>query len=63
MHASRRIVPEWQHLAAGDRVADYGFSKDDYFDVVEVSPPYALVYKSERYGTVFTWAILLEGGG
>lgn len=58
--ASRAVEPQWQGLAAGDRVADYGASRDDYFDVVAVDRPRALVYKSERYGAVFTWALLLR---
>ncbi|RVX71267.1 hypothetical protein B0A52_04841 [Exophiala mesophila] len=58
--ASRSIQPRWQTLAVGDRVPDYGFSADDYFDVVSLEPPKCLVYKSERYGTVFTWALLLH---
>lgn len=61
---SRRVQQQWQTLAVGDRVADYGTSDDDYFDVVLIEPPTALVYKSERYGTVFTWALLChEHGG
>lgn len=58
--ASRTINPEWQDLAPGDRVEDYGFGKEEFFDVVSVSSPSALVYKSERLGTVFTWALLLH---
>lgn len=58
--ASRTVEPKWQGLAVGDRVADYGMSKDDYFDVVAVDPPRALVYRSERYGAVYTWALLLR---
>lgn len=58
--ASRVINREWQTLAVGDRVADYGFSKDDYFDVAAVNHEKALVYRSERYGCLFTWALLLR---
>lgn len=58
--ASRSVESRWQTLAVGDRVPDYGFSADDYFDVVRLERPNCLVYKSERYGTVFTWALLLH---
>lgn len=56
--ASRRIEDKWQNLVVGDRVDDYGTSKDDYFDVVAIDRPNSLVYKSERYGTVFTWTLM-----
>lgn len=39
---------------------DYGFSKDDYFNVVAIEPERFLVYRSERYGCLFTWALLLR---
>ncbi|KAM0723952.1 hypothetical protein Q7P37_000943 [Cladosporium fusiforme] len=58
--ASRAINPNWQSLAVGDRVDDYGFSKDDYFDVARLEPGRTLVYRSERYGCLFTWALLLR---
>jgi hypothetical protein len=62
--AARHINPEWQRLSAGDRVLDYGFGGDeDVFDVALVEEARALVYRSERYGTVFTWALLLEPAG
>lgn len=60
MHASRRINTAWTDLRVGDRVDDYGFDSKDYFDVAEVVPNHALVYKSERYGTIFTWTILVN---
>lgn len=58
--ASRAINPKWQALSVGDRVADYGFSKDDYFDVAVIEPERALVYRSDRYGCHFAWALLLH---
>lgn len=59
--ASRRINPDWQRLQIGDRVLDYGFDKEqDVFDVALIEEPRALVYRSDRYGTTFTWALLLE---
>lgn len=58
--ASRRIEEQWQTLAKGDRIADYGVGQDDYFDVVEVEPPNVIVFRSERYGCSFSWALLLH---
>lgn len=58
--AARHIGRQWQNLQVGDRVEDYGTSKDDYFDVMAMEKDKSLVYKSERYGTVFSWAILLH---
>jgi hypothetical protein len=57
--AARTTQPRWQSLAVGDRVDDYG-GKDEYFDVVAIQPPNVLVYQSERYGTRFSWALLLS---
>jgi len=56
--ASRTIESKWQSLAVGDRIDDYG-GKNEYFDVVSINAPHCLVYKSERFGTQFSWAILL----
>lgn len=62
--ASRTINSEWQKLQVGDRVADYGFDKNDYFDVVHIDHQNTtLVYKSERLGTVFTWALIVNSVG
>ncbi|WPH04267.1 Hypothetical protein R9X50_00715600 [Acrodontium crateriforme] len=59
--ASRTIEDRWQHLKVGDRVDDYGFdAKEDYFDVVTVDSPNALIYRSDRYGAKFTWSLLLH---
>ena len=61
MHASRQIKPAWTQLRVGDKVEDYGFDpKEDFFEIMDIVPNQALVYKSERYGTVFTWAILVD---
>jgi hypothetical protein len=59
--ATRQIEPQWQSLAIGDRVADYGLDeKEDYFDVVKLESEHALVYRSDRYGASFSWALLLH---
>lgn len=59
-HASRTINPAWQQLQVGDRVADYGFDKDDYFDVAYVDRQKTiLVFQSERLGTIFTWSLIV----
>lgn len=57
---ARRIEQQWQKLQIGDRIEDYGTSKDDYFDVIAMEKDKSLVYKSERYSTQFSWAILLH---
>ena len=38
---------------------DYGFSADDYFIVSEVQPERALVYRTDRYGALFSWSLIL----
>ena len=57
--ATRQVQTQWQHLNVGDRVPDYGFS-DDFFIVESIEAPNFLVYRSERYGCQFTWALLLR---
>lgn len=58
------INPEWQALKVGDKVPDYGVRKkggDEYhLEVAQVESQRALVYKGERLGMTFTWALLLE---
>lgn len=56
--ASRVILPKWQSLQVGSKVPDYG--KDEYFDVTQIDEPRSLVYVTERFGTRFTWALLLR---
>ena len=60
--ALRVIAPEFQHVAVGDRVADYG--REGWFEARVVDPPHALVWGSER-GTELhvTWALVLEPDG
>jgi hypothetical protein len=57
--AARRIHPQWQHLAVGERVPDYG-SRDEWLEAVTIEAPTTLVYRSERRGTTFTWSLLLN---
>lgn len=59
--ATREIKNEWQTLAVGDRIPDYGFNAiEDVFDVAILEEQKSIVFTSDRYGTSFTWAILLE---
>ena len=67
IHAARQINPAWTALKVGDVVPDYGFSEADFFVVSEIvefdvegQEGKALVYKSERYGTVFSWSIIVR---
>jgi hypothetical protein len=55
---ARRIESKWQHLSVGERVPDYG-GRDEWLEVVTIEAPSALVYRSERRGTSFTWSLLL----
>ncbi|POS73229.1 hypothetical protein DHEL01_v208374 [Diaporthe helianthi] len=62
------IVPKWQTLKVGDSVPDYGLGttgKDKKesghsIEVAMIESDRALVYKGERAGVTFTWALLLE---
>jgi hypothetical protein len=64
--SSRRasVVIEARHqgLVVGDRIPDYG-GRDEYLEVVLLDPPRALVYRSERRGRPFSWALLLTQVG
>lgn len=67
------IVPKFQTLKVGDSVPDYGLgpgSKKDSagegghnIEVALIESDRALVYKGERAGVNFTWALLLETPG
>jgi hypothetical protein len=43
-----RLLPEYQHVVAGDLIAD-GPEYASYFRVVRVDPPHAIVYRSIRH--------------
>lgn len=58
MRAVRTIIPEYQDLAVGERVPDYG-GRNEYLEVSALQPSQHIVYVTERYGTRFTWAIVL----
>lgn len=57
---SRTIHPAWQALQPGDRVEDYkmGMGDGEFFNVASIDPPTALVYVTQRLGTVFTWTLM-----
>jgi hypothetical protein len=60
--ALRVIAPEFQHVAVGDRVADFG--REGWFEARVVDPPHALVWGSERRTDLHvTWAFVLEPAG
>jgi hypothetical protein len=45
--SARRIDEQWQALAAGDHIPDWG-AGDPTFELVSIDPPHALVYRSNR---------------
>ena len=57
--AARHVDSQWQHLAVGDCVPDCG-GRDGWLEAAMIDAPSALVYRSERRGTAFTWALLLS---
>ena len=60
--AATRIDARWQGLAVGDRIPDYG-GRDAEFEVAAIERPHALVYRSERHGARFSWALVLDEHG
>lgn len=54
--ALRELEPRWLSVAPGAVVPDWGGS----FTAVVVNPPHALVYRSERGRTGFSWALVLD---
>lgn len=57
---SRTVESKWQKLTPGERIANYGFSRNDYSVVDRVIEPHTIVLRSKRYGSEFTWALLLR---
>jgi Polyketide cyclase / dehydrase and lipid transport len=60
--AARALDHRWQALAVGERIPDYG-GRDAWLEVVSIDPPRSLVYRSERRGARFSWALILEPAG
>ncbi len=62
--AARDVLAQWQGLAVGDVVPDWG-GIHATFEVLEIEPGRHLVYGSTRGRTELTWAIVLrpQGGG
>jgi hypothetical protein len=56
--AARDIRPDWQRLAAGDVIPDYG-GRDETFEVAAIEPGSVLVYRSVRGRLNVTWSITL----
>jgi hypothetical protein len=57
--AARSLNPAWLGLRAGDVVPDYG-GRNATFQVAQITPPAALVYRSHRGPTSLTWSLSLE---
>ena len=57
--AQRVIDPRWQHLEIGEAIPDYG-GRDATLEVAILEEPRTLVYRSERHGALFSWALILE---
>ena len=58
--AARTIDPRWQTLSVGERIPDYG-GREATLEVAILDPPSALVYRTERHGTAFSWALIVRG--
>jgi len=56
--AIRVVDPQWQGLAVGDVVPDWG-GKHETFEVLELVPEKSIVYGSRRGRTDLTWTITL----
>ncbi len=56
--AARRLEDRWHGLRVGDRIPDYG-GRNAHLEVARIEPPQLLVYRDERRGTPFSWAISL----
>jgi hypothetical protein len=60
--AARSLNLAWLRLEAGDVVPDYG-GRNETFQVALITPPAALVYRSQRGRTSLTWSLVLEPAG
>lgn len=57
--ALRIIEERYQHLEVGDTIPDYG-GRQAQLELVELDFPRALIYRDERRGAQFSWAITLK---
>ena len=60
--ALRVLDARWLGLRVGDVIPDYG-GRDATFEVAQIDPPTALVYRSRRGRTDVTWSITLVATG
>lgn len=56
--ALHRIDGAFQQLVVGDRIPDYG-GRDAHLEVARIEPPHLLIYRDQRRGAPFSWAISL----
>jgi len=56
--AIRYVDPQWQGLAVGDVVPDWG-GKNETFEALAIEPGRSIVYGSRRGATDLTWTITL----
>jgi hypothetical protein len=56
--ATREVQPQWQGLAVGDVIPDYG-GPEEFFEAVAIEAPRLIVYRSERGSMQVSWAITL----
>jgi hypothetical protein len=57
--AARAVLPDWQRLAVGDVIPDWG-GRDATFEVVDLDPTRHLVHRSTRGHTEISWAIVMS---
>ncbi len=55
----RHIDAQWQDLAVGQSIPDYG-GKSEIFTVDEIDPPTMLVYRSQRRAMNVSWSIVVR---
>lgn len=60
--ALRSLDPQWQRLAAGEVIPDWG-GRDATFTVAELEPCSYLLYTSRRGTTDLTWMLFLSPEG
>jgi hypothetical protein len=53
------LDPRWQTLNVGERIPDYGGPRAE-LEVASIDPERTLVYRSQRRGTAFSWALILH---